>query len=176
MTNRLHKLVLGAGALALLGGLGTTAAHAQTTVTALPVQKPFRIGAGVAFPTEGGSDTVFSVGASYDFGKSTAEKPLLGGLYLDYYGKNSANVYGLGIQGRYLFSPAVNPAQFYAGAGIGVYGTHVSGSSTQTNVGGKAFLGYQLNSGPFAEVAYTLVQENNGVSPNAINLHVGYRF
>ena len=168
--------MVGAGALVVLGGFGTSA-HAQTTITALPVQKPFRIGLGAAFPTDGNKDTVFSAGAAYDFGKSTSTNPLIGGVYLDYYGKKSQSVFGGGLSARYLFAPATAPAQFYGGAGIGVYGNHTgNGSSTKTNIGGKLFAGYQLNSGPFAEVDYTVTQKNNGVNPDAINLRVGYRF
>ena len=177
MNSRLQKAVLGAGALGLMGGLVCVRpAAAQTTVTVLPVRKPFRIGLGIALPTDGDKDAVFSAGLGYDFAKSTSTNPLIGGAYLDYYGKNNQNVIGGGVLGRYLFAPATAPAQFYAGAGIGVYGNHVSGGSTKTNIGGKLLAGYQLNQGPFAEVDYTVTQKNNGVNPNAFNLRLGYRF
>ena len=48
----------------------------------------------------------------------------------------------------------------YLGAGIGAYFSHASGggtSKTNTQVGGKIFLGAELNSGPFIEAAYEIL-------------------
>jgi hypothetical protein len=176
MTRFVKSVVAGATLLAAGAAFVPTAAQAQG-VTTIPVQKPFALKLGVAFPSEGGGGGQFAVGASYDFSKSTSTSPTLFQVYLDYYGESAQNVIGGGVAGKFLLAPATaGQGQPFAGLGLGIYTNKVGGSSNKTNFGGKVFAGYQLNSGVFGEVDYTLVQENNNVNPSAFGVKVGYRF
>ena len=72
----------------------------------------------------------------------------------------------------------------YLGAGIGAYFSHASGNGTDktnTQVGGKIFLGAELNSGPFVEAAYEILPQSTHINGSSyrfdgFDVAVGYRF
>ncbi|MBV9850729.1 MAG: outer membrane beta-barrel protein [Armatimonadetes bacterium] len=184
----------------LLGGVAGAGAQAQTPDTA--VVKPTSIKIGAFFPSNGTvksatHNTWFRAGIDYAFAKTTSTNPLLTSGYVDYAGSsgngNNASLIGIGVAARDYFTTAatganavgsgtsVNP---YAGAGIGVYIAHGSGSGssvTSTQLGGKVFLGAELNTGPFIEVGYDIVPKSFSVAGSSIradgfDASVGYRF
>ncbi len=194
------KKVLIVGLLgALLGVAAGTSAQAQTPDTS--VVKPISIKIGAFFPTDsnlknGTHNTWFKVGADYAFGKTTSTNPLLTSIYADYAGSSSggnhANLYDVGVAGRYYFTTSatgagaagsgtsVNP---YAGAGIGAYfeNAQASGDSSKTTatLGGKIFLGAELNTGPFIEASYDIVPQKLSrydLRYSGFDVSVGYRF
>lgn len=174
--NRIVKSATVAGiALAAVAVLAPRAAHAQNT-TLQPVQRPFSVKAGLNFPTDGDTDPVFKAGVTYDFNKSMANQPTLFNLYADYAGKGSQHFFGGGVGLKYIIGSPLAPSVPYVGAGLGIYGTHVEGSSDKTAFGGKVLAGYQFNAGYFAEADYTILGKNNNVNPGGFGLAVGYRF
>jgi hypothetical protein len=174
MQRPIKSLVMGTAALAAFAGIATSS-HAQTKT--LPVQYPFAVKLGIAFPSDSKfSKSVFDGGVSYDLSKTTADNPVVYQVYGDYYGKGSANVFGIGVAAQFQLGNALNPTRPYVGAGIGDYTAHVPGSSTKSNIGGKVFAGYNFTQNVFAEADYSITQKVNSVSPNAIGLRLGYRF
>lgn len=180
---------------ALLGVAAGTSAQAQTSDA--PVQRPISIKIGAFFPSNGTvknatNSTWIKLGADYAFTKTTSTNPALTSVYFDYTGdsKHGANVnlYALGLAERYYFGPSgagagtsVSP---YAGAGIGVDFTHASGggqSKDNTQIGGKVFVGAELNSGPFIEAAYNILPQSihsggSSVRLDGFDVSLGYRF
>lgn len=174
--NRIVKSATVAGiALASAAVMAPRAAHAQTN-TLQPVQRPISVKAGLGFPTDGDTDAVFKAGATYDFTKSAATQPTLFNVYADYQGKGSQHYFGGGVGMKYIIGTPLAPSVPYVGAGLGIYGTHVAGSSDKTSLGGKVLAGYQFNGGYFAEADYTILSKNNGVNPGGFGLALGYRF
>lgn len=183
----------------LLGTAAGAGAQAQTPDTT--VQKPISLKIGAFFPTDGNvkdgtHNTWIRAGADYAFAKTDAENPLLTSVYFDYAGSSSggnhANLYGLGVAARDYFNTnstangvvgsgtSVSP---YVGAGIGVYFLNASASGdenkTDTTVGGKVFLGAELNTGPFIEVGYNILPQKISyydVNFSGFDATVGYRF
>ena len=169
------SMLAGSAAVPLLSAFATTAAQAATDT--IPVQYPFAVKLGVAFPTNTNfSDTAFDAGLSYDLSKTTADKPVVYQVYGDYYGQSSGNLFGVGLSAQFALANATSPTRPYVGVGIGDYIAHASGSSTKSNFGGKVFAGYNFTQNVFGEVDYQITQKINGTSPDAIGLRVGYRF
>ena len=174
MKYQLTSVIAGVAALA---ALSTLAPRAQAATDTLPVQYPFAVKLGAAFPTDSGySSTTFDAGVSYDFSKTTADKPVIYQGYVDYYGKNSASLTGIGVAAQFLLGNATSATRPYVGVGIGYYIAHTSGSSTESNVGGKVFAGYNFTQNVFGEVDYSITDKVDGKRPDAVGVRVGYRF
>lgn len=165
-----------ASGLAAFAGLGISgASHAQTTT--LPVQYPIAVKLGIAIPnSKTFGSSAFDAGLSYDLSKTTADNPTVFQVYGDYYGKSKSNLTGIGVAAQFLLGKATLPQKPYVGVGIGDYITHVPGSSSKSNIGGKVFGGYDFTQNVFAEVDYSLTSKNNNINPNALGLRLGYRF
>ena len=179
----------------LLGVAAGAGVQAQTPDTT--VQKPISIKIGAFFPGNGTlksatHNTWVKVGADYAFSKTNTANPLLTSGYVDYTGSsgsgNHASVVGVGVAARDYFSTtsAGSGTSFspYAGVGIGAYFSHASGGGNtkdNTQIGGKIFLGAELNSGPFVEAAYNILPQSTHIGGSNIkydgfDVSVGYRF
>jgi hypothetical protein len=148
-------------------------AFAQDT---LKVQKPITVFLGGVKGTESGSETLPSLGVSYDFGKTTATNPIVYGAFIDYATKKisgtTVSLTGIGVQGRYLLaSPSATSGTPYANLGLGYYTAKVSGGGSDSKFGAKVGLGYELKNGIIGSLDYLII--DNG---NAWQYRLGYRF
>lgn len=166
--------VAGVAIAGAFAALAPTAANAQTVMQ--PVQRPFSLKISENFPTDGDKTGVFGFGGTYDFTKSSTTQPMIFDVYADYFGKSDQRVFGGGLGIKYLLGTASSSSVPYVGAGIGVYDSHVSGSSDHTNLGGKVLAGYQFNAGYFGEVSYNIISKTGDYNPSALGVAVGYRF
>ena len=124
----------------------------------------------------------------YAFTKTNTETPALTSLYVDYAGTDHAQLYSVGVAERGYFGQSAKGTGTsfspYLGAGIGAYFSHASGggtSKTNTQIGGKVFLGAELNSGPFVEAAYEILPQSTHINGSSyrfdgFDVAVGYRF
>jgi Outer membrane protein beta-barrel domain len=160
--------------VAVLAPLGSAFAADDT----LKVEKPIRVLAGIFNATSGTNKSRTSLGVGYDFTKSAATNPSVYGVYLDYNGKKTAGVTtsltGVGVSGRFYLESANAAGKPYALVGLGSY-TLKSGAS-QSKLGGKLGIGYELNNGWLGEIDYTTVQKIGGVDAGGTNIRLGYRF
>ncbi|MBB6050785.1 hypothetical protein [Armatimonas rosea] len=163
--------------------LTSVIATSQAQEVMLSAEKPFRIAIGTYNPM--GSTIRQAMGAtlpmlslSYDAGKSTAEKPMIYGVYFDFAQNRHAgtnnSVTALGFSARYLSRAPVSKARSFVGAGIGSYNIKIGDSNSK--VGGKLFGGYELNDGFYAEVAYHIINKVHGDDPSAAAISIGRRF
>lgn len=159
----------------------TSVAKAQEVM--LSAEKPFRIAIGTYNPM--GSSIRQAMGAtlpmlslSYDAGKSTAEKPMVYGVYFDFaqnrHAGTNTSMTALGFSARYLSRAPLSKARSFVGAGIGSYNIKIGDSNSK--VGGKLFGGYELNNGYYAEVAYHIINKVHGDDPSAAAISIGRRF
>lgn len=171
----------------LLTALMVLAAPAMAADTDVrPTEKPIRVLVGLFQPTAGGAKSALHLGLGYDFLKSKDKAPTIYNVYVDY---NSRRVTvpvgegterrdvsrtGIGVSARFLTDSANNAARSYYGAGIGSY--TVKNGTSKSNLGGKAFVGHELNSGVFAEADYTFIAKVNGTDPSGWSARVGFRF
>lgn len=194
--------------IALLGvGAVTTNAHAQGTTPTEKVTKPFSLKVGGLFFTDGDTkdaigDSTVSLGVAYDFGKTATANPIVYGAYFDYFIRksrdqnvsiggvgnfsvhSSAEAFGLGVQGRYLFTPPSPTTSFspYAGLGVGVYNARGKvdgfGSKNTTSIGGKVLLGAELKSGILGELEYDFIPKVKDFDAklSGFGARIGYRF
>lgn len=164
-------LVLGMAVLAPMGS-------ALAADDPMKVEKPIRVLAGIFNATNGTNKSRTAIGVGYDFMKSAATNPTVYGIYLDYNGKKTAGVTtsltGVGVSGRFYLESANAAGKPYATLGVGSY-TLKSGAS-QSKLGGKLGLGYELNNGWLGEIDYTTLQKIGGVDAGGTNFRIGYRF
>jgi len=185
---KLKNFGIAALVAASVAGFGAQNARAQVSDDTLKVQKPFTIKLGAFFPSDGDvrdavGETFFSAGISYDFAKTQAVNPTVFGAYVDYFGKSDngirLNVFAIGPQAKFYFSPATAPSKFYGGVGVGYYSINARGggaSETKGRIGGKLMLGYEFQGGFLAEADYNFISEVQGVNPSGAGLRLGYRF
>ncbi len=182
----------GLGIAALVGasviGLGAPRAHAQVSDDTLKVQKPFTVKVGAFFPSDGDvrdavGNTFLNLGVSYDFAKTQAVNPTVFGVYVDYFAKSDdgirLNVFAIGPQAKFYFSPATEAQKFYGGVGVGYYSVNARGggaSETKGRIGGKLMLGYEFAGGVLAEADYNFIGDVEGVNSSGAGLRLGYRF
>jgi len=199
-------LLAGTLAAGISTGLATTAsAQTPPVKDTVKVEKPITIKLGGYFLTDSkAKDAVgspaFSYGASYDFGKTKSEAPIIYGLYVDGFNKSrtSGGLKGelsdiiAGVDGRYNFTPATEVVRFYGGAGIGISFLHgkketnvsngesgttkVEDSENKTTFGGKLFAGAEYGPGILAEISYNFPGKVAGLNASGFGLQVGYRF
>ncbi len=184
------KNVIGALAAILLVALVCVPAGAQVLGNPVTdIVKPLSIKLGAFFPSNGpdqhgGGSTQFSAGLDYALSKTTQLNPTIPSTYFDYEGGTKSgghsDVYGLGLAIR---TENINVTSFkpYIGAGVGVYDIDEKrydngNSSNKVNVGGKVFLGGELNSGFFIEANYQILPSASGVNPSGFGAQLGYRF
>ena len=104
------------------------------------------------------------------------------GLYFDTAGefeKHSPYAwYGGGIEFRQDFSDPSKSTTPYIGVGVGYYTGHVDDEQNANfnEFGGKAFLGLQFRGGPFLELQYNQLGNQNGRDLSRFGLSLGYRF
>lgn len=172
MKTKVVKFVVGMAAAAVFTGLAP-AAQAQVPAPTEVVEKPIRIKIGTLIPFDDLGENLFTVGASYDFGKSASSTPTVYSAYLDAgFGGNDSRIVGLGGSFRYYFTPVLAVTRFYGGAGVGAYFTDLGGE-TDTRFGGKVFLGAEFNQGFFGEVDVTFPGLEK---QTALGLSGGFRF
>jgi hypothetical protein len=171
-TQVIKSLLAGAAVVVASVGL-TSGAHAQSDKSTVRVEKPIRVKLGAYFTMGDNSDTLFSAGASYDFGKTKATNPLVYSAYADYYTKDGSSLWGLGGSVRGYFTPAVSATRVYGGLGLGAYIFDPDGGSTKTNFGGKLFAGVEFNQGFFGEIDYTYPGDSDA---DGIGASIGFRF
>ncbi len=144
----------------------------------MKVEKPIRVLAGIFNASSGTNKSRTALGVGYDFMKSSATKPTVYGVFVDFNSKKVAGVTtsltGVGVSGRFYLESANESGKPYALAGIGSY-TFKAGTS-QSKLGGKVGIGYELNNGFLGELDYTTAQKIGGNDPGGINIRVGYRF
>lgn len=144
----------------------------------LKVEKPIRVLAGIFNASSGTNKSRTAFGVGYDFMKSSATNPTVYGVFLDFNSKKTAGVTtsltGIGVSGRFYLESANAAGKPYATAGLGSY-TFKSGTS-QSKLGGKVGIGYELNNGFLGELDYTTAQKIRGNDPGGINFRIGYRF
>lgn len=164
-------LALGVAILAPLGS-------AWAADDAMTVVKPIRVLAGIFSSTNGANKQRTSLGVGYDFMKTTATNPTVYGVYLDYNSKKTGTVttslLGVGVSGRFYLESANEAGKPYATVGIGSY-TLRAGAS-QSKLGGKLGIGYELNNGFLGEIDYTTTQKIGGRDAGGTNIRIGYRF
>ena len=168
-------------AMAMTLSMAVSVAQAQTTV--VPTEKPFRVAVGVYNPVGGAiksamGSSIPMISFSYDAGKTTSERPVIYGVYLDFaqnhrQGTNNS-VTAFGVSGRYLSRAPVTSGRYFGGAGIGSYDVKLGSSNSK--VGGKLFGGYEHNNGYFGEITYHMINKINGSDPSAVSFVVGRRF
>lgn len=145
---------------------------------AMKVEKPIRVLAGLFNASNGTDKSRTALGIGYDFTKSAATNPTVYGIYVDYAGKKIAGVNtsltGVGVSGRFYLESANASGKPYGLVGLGSY-TFKSGAS-QSKLGGKLGIGYELNNGFLGEIDYTTTQKIGGKDPGGTNLRIGYRF
>jgi len=172
MNTKIAKIVVGTAVFAASAGLASSA-QAQVPNPTENVEKPIRIKIGTLIPFDDLGENLFTVGASYDFGKSASATPTVYSAYLDAgFGGSDNRIIGLGGSFRYYFTPVLAVTRFYGGAGLGAYFTDLGGE-TDTRFGGKVFLGAEFNQGFFGEVDVTFpgLDKQTG-----LGLSAGYRF
>lgn len=182
-------LTLGLAALAPMG----TALAADD---ALPVEKPIRILGGIFSAKSGTNKQRTAFGVGYDFTKSTATKPSVYGVFLDYNSKKSggltSSMTGVGVSGRFYLESANAAGKPYATVGIGSFSVKsqtatstqsssraaavATTSTTASKIGGKLGIGYELNNGWLGEIDTTMIQKVGGVDAGGVNVRIGYRF
>lgn len=181
MNIRNRTLTLALAGLGLLGASVT--ASAQTSVS-----QPIRVEIGGFFPT---SSTVTGTlrktalygGASYDlYTLGTKASPINTGIYVDASYNSSGGIHltqvGVGAEGR-VYASNTSYGQLFVGAGVGAYFLNSNGffgSSNNTRIGGKVFVGYDLTQGFYVEGGYTLIGDVNGVNPSGFQAAIGYKF
>ena len=162
-------------------GMSVSMAQAQTTV--LKPEQPFRVAIGTYNPMASSikksmGATLPMISLSYDATKSTADKPLMFGVFFDFaqnrkQGTNTS-VTAFGISARYLSQAPVTSGRFFVGAGVGSYDVKIGTSNSK--VGGKIFGGYEMNNGYFGELTYHMLAKVHGDDPSAVALAIGRRF
>ena len=173
-TSTVIAMVIGLGAM-------TTIAQAQTVM--LTPEKPFRVAVGTYNPmgstirqSMGGTLPMLSL--SYDATKSTADKPMIYGLFFDYaqnrHSGTNNSVTAFGASARYLSQAPVSSSRYFIGGGIGSYDVKIGSSNSK--IGGKVFGGYELNNGYFGELTYHILNKIHGDDPSAVAIAIGRRF
>ncbi|WP_395094135.1 hypothetical protein [Armatimonas sp.] len=169
--NRATLLTLGVTMLAPLGS-----AYAADDVKV--VEKPIRVLAGIFSAASGANKQRTAIGVGYDFMKTAATNPTVYGVFLDYNSKKVAGVTtsltGVGISGRFYLESANAAGKPYATLGVGSY-TLKAGTS-QSKIGGKLGIGYELNNGWLGELSSTMIQKIGGKDPGGVTFGIGYRF
>lgn len=160
--------------VAVLAPMGSALAADDT----MKVEKPIRVLAGVFNATNGTNKSRTSLGIGYDFMKSAATNPSVYGIFVDFNSRKTAGVTtsltGVGVSGRFYLESANAAGKPYATLGVGSY-TIKSGAS-QSKLGGKLGLGYELNNGFLGELDYTTTQKVGGKDAGGVNFRIGYRF
>ena len=153
-----------------LGAVAAAPSLAQDDT--MKVQKPITVLLGGFRGTNSGSDTFTSIGARYDFLKTTASKPIIVSAYVDYLAeKNGVSAIGGGAHARLLL---VTPGTMtsgtpYANLALGVLKFDGGGSDTEFTF--KLGAGYELTNGIVGEVNYIRVADTG-----ALEFRIGYRF
>lgn len=163
--------------------LGIAATGARAADDTLKVEKPIRVLLGGFSPKEsGGTGTWTSLGVGYDIQKTTATKPTVYGVYVDYATKKKSGVTnsltGVGVSGRFYLDSANASGKPYAGIGLGSYTAKASGNGVSFNkskFGAKAEIGYELNNGFLGSLSYNTVKIEGGEA-GGTSFRVGYRF
>lgn len=164
---------------------------------------PIRLKIGAFFPYDGdtrdslGSNFI-SFGAGYDLRRASSFRPMVLEAYVDGFqrsrttsaARSEATVIGAGLAARFSLyetppSPWFNP---YVGAGLGVYYTRfkaeladgIEGSATRTSVGGKFFLGAEVQKNWFGEAEFNFLPHPSVLGNDQVlsgwQLRLGYRF
>ena len=128
----------------------------------------------------GANETMITAGADVDFWSWTSTSHL--GLYFDTAGEFQQHSpyawYGGGLEFRQEFADPSRSTTPYIGVGGGYYTGRVDDQQTEhfSKWGGKAFVGLQFRGGPFLELQYNQLGNENNRNLSRFGLSLGFRF